>query len=406
MKTWQKSVMLAALAGLCAAPALAERGVPVTERPRPDYDPPRIRIGGLQLMPEMKMGVEYNDNIYAEGDNREADTITTAKPRLQIRSDWSRHALGLDTGAAVGMFASATDENYLDAHLTIDGRLDILRGTNITASLDWQKLHEERGEPDADGAWKNPAEYYQGNAHLQFTRSSGKLTVSSGGHLTVLDYHSVDLLAGGTENLDLRDRTHSTVDGKLAYLLHPGVDSFVSASYHWRRYDLSEAARDSEGYRLGIGSSFDLGGVTSGEIFAGYMRQDYDFRESIDGLWFGGNLLWNVTQLTSVQAEVRSSVKETTQSDSSGINAIDGNLRVDHELRRNLLVGGFVGYTHDDYQSVEITEEYLRLGSRLTYLINRNFRAELLYSHNDKSSSQVDREYRENRVTLSIAGSL
>ncbi len=405
MKTWKKSVMLAALAALCAAPALAERGVPVTERPRPDYDPPRFRIGGLQLMPEMKMGVEYSDNIYAAGDNREGDTITTAKPRLQIRSDWSRHALGLDSGITAGVFASATDENYLDAHLAVDGRLDILRGTSLTASLDGQKLHEERGEPDADGAWKSPAEYYQGNAHLQVTRSSGKLTVSSGGHLSLFDYRSVDLLAGGTENLDSRDRTHSTIDGKLAYLLRPGVDAFVSASYHWRRYDLSEAARDSEGYRLGVGSGFDLGGVTSGEIFAGYMRQDYDFRESIDGLWFGGSLLWNVTQLTSVQAGVRSSVKETTQSDSSGINAIDGNLRVDHELRRNLLVGGFVGYTHDDYSSVEITDEYLRLGSRLTYLINRHFRAELLYSHNDKSSSQADREYRENQVSLSLAGS-
>lgn len=400
------ALLCLSLVFLCVPIASAERGVPISEKPRPDYDPPKIRMGSLLVMPELKLGLEYNDNIYAAKDKNEGDTITTIAPRVQARTDWDNHAFGLSAGLTWGLYTAATDENYLDGNLSLDGRLDILRGTSLSGSIEGGKLHENRGEPDASGAWKQPADYYQGKAALKLTRTTGSVTINTGADITLLDYSSVDLLAGGSENLDNRDRTLSNLDGRFAYLLLPGVDAFITGGYGWRRYDLEEVGRDSQGYRLGLGTGFDLGGVTTGEVFAGYMRQNYEDRESIDGPWVGLNLLWNVTQLTSIQARVASSVKETTQSGSSGINAIDTGLRADHELLRNLLVGGFVDYTRDDYQGVDILDEYLKVGPRLTYLLNRYLRAELSYTHSDKGSSDPEREYRENRGMLSVTGSL
>lgn len=391
---------------LWAPVASAERGVPITDKPRPDYDPPKIRVGSLLVMPELKLGLEYNDNIYATKDKNEGDAITTLTPRVQVRTDWANHALGMSTGLTGGLYASATDENYLDGNLSVDGRLDILRGISLSGSIEGSKLHENRGEPDASGAWKQPADYYQGKASLKLTRTAGNVTINTGADITLLDYRSVDLLAGGSEDLDNRDRTLSNLDGRFAYLLLPGVDTFITGGYGWRRYDLEEVGRDSQGYRLGLGTGFDLGGVTTGEVYAGYMRQDYEDRESIDGPWLGLNLLWNVTQLTSVQARVASSVKETTQSGSSGINAIDTGLRADHELLRNLLVGCFFDYTRDDYQGGDILDEYFKVGPRFTYLLNRHLRAEFTYTLNDKESSDPDREYQENKGMFSVVGSL
>ena len=131
---------------------------------------------------------------------------------------------------------------------------------------------------------------------------------------------------------------------------------------------------------------------------------NYDDRESISGPWFGMSLLWNVTQLTSIQAKAQSSVKETTLDNSPGINAVDTNIRIDHELLRNLLVGGFFAYTRDDYQSVDIVDTLYALGPRATYLVNRYLSAEASYSYRTKDSSESSREYTENVFLISLTG--
>lgn len=403
-------ICTAALLALCATPVLAERGKSVADKSRPDYDAIGIRIGSLTIKPKMSLGLESNDNIYATENNTVSDTITVATPEVEVKSDWSRHALKIVTGVESGLYSSKSDENYLDAKLLLDGRLDVQRESFLTAAAGIQKLHEDRSSPDSSTAWDSPAEYTQSNMDMAYMHGFGRTSITAGTGITSIDYSSVDLVSGGSDSLNERDRILYNVNGRLAYELLPNVKPFLSSRYEWRAYDQSdvqgEPQRDSEGYRIALGTGFDLGGVTTGEIFAGYMQQDYDTLEDVSGPWFGLNLLWNVTQLTSVQAYAQSSVKESTLDNSSGINAIDANIRIDHELLRNLLVGGFFSYTRDDYQSVDITDTYTSLGPRVTYLINRNFNADFSYAYKVKDSNETDREFTENVFLLSITAKL
>ena len=395
---------------MLAGPAASqERGVPVYEKPRPDYDPLGIRAGAFTIRPDLTLGLEYNDNIYAADSGEESDWITTVAPEVDVRTNWVRHALGLNTGLEAGFYGSESDENYVDGHVFLDGRLDVLRGAFLNAAAGYHYLHEERGAPDADAAWDEPANYHRWDGDLSYFHGLGRLSLTLGTDFTRMDYRRVDLVGGGSENLDYRDRNIFDVNARVAYEMHPDVHPFIQTSYNWRRYDnrdpgLSEK-RDSDGYRIGVGTGFDLGGVTSGEIFAGYMSQSYDNLRDISGMWYGMNLLWNVTQLTSVEAGVRKSVKETTARDASGIDAIDTNLRVDHELLRNLLVGAFFDYTYDDYQGRDISDKYYVFGPRVTYLWNRNLSAEAGYTRRIKDSNVSAREYTENRFKVSITGS-
>ena len=384
--------------------AFAQRGVPVTEKSRPDYDALGIRAGAFMVKPQITLGLEYNDNIYATKRSKESDWITTVAPQVDVRSEWSRHSLGINAGVKGGMYASESNENYLDGHIFLDGRLDMLRESFFTGRVGFQRLHEERGSPDANLAWDEPAVYYKTDGDMAYYHGVGKVSFSAGTGITNLDFRSVDLKEGGSRSLSIRDRNIYNVNARVAYELTPDVQPFISTRYEWRRYDKSEAQRDSDGYRIGLGTGFDLGGVTSGEIFAGYMHQDYDDRKNISGFWYGLSLLWNPTMLTSVQADVQSSVKETTLGGSSGIDAVDAGIRVDHELLRNLLVGAFFDYTHDSYKGVNVTDEYYTFGPRLTYLWNRNLSAEAGYAYKAKESNRSDREYTENRFTISLTG--
>ncbi len=407
---WKYSLLLALV--LMAGPALAQdaqdtRGVPVTERPRPDYDALGIRAGAFLIKPELTLGLEYNDNIYATKDNKESDIITLIAPNVDFLSNWSRHALGGSVGAAGGIYGSNPDENYLDAYLLMNGRVDVLRESFMDVALGAMRLHEERGAPDARAGDKEPVVYYRSMADLAYNHGLGRTSLRGGLGVTNYSFQSVKQLDGTTRDPgDERNRNQYNLNARLGYELLPNVQPFAAGRYEWRRYDKKEAARDSDGYRIGLGTGFDLGGVTTGEIYGGYMRQDYKDagRKDISAPWYGLSLLWNVTQMTSIQAEVEKSVKETTLVGASGIDAIDLGLRLDHELLRNLLAGVFFDYTHDDYKGVTFTNTYTTFGPRLTYLWNRNFNAELEYAHRRKDSDLSSTDYTENRFTISVTG--
>ena len=384
---------------------MAQRGVPVTERARPDYDANGIQAGAFIIEPELKVGTEYNDNIYATkvGD-KESDFIFLFAPAVYSRSNWSVHSLGLGAELKAGLYASESDENFVDGRLFLDGRMDVSRGSFLVAYAGIERLHEDRTDPDTQPLWDEPGIYYRGIGSLNYQHGIGRFSVNAGTGVSVYDYRSVDRIDGATDDQDDRDRNIYNVNARLTYNMHPDVSPFITTRYDWRRYDASDVERDSEGTRIGIGTGFDLGGVTSMEVYAGYMHQNYDDRSNISGFWYGLDLLWNPTQLTSVQASAMSSIKETTLGEASGIDAIDASLRVDHELLRNLLLGAFIGYTRNDYENVDLTEEFFSAGPRVTYLWNRNFSAEAGYTYREKDSDVRFREYTQNLFTVSVTG--
>jgi hypothetical protein len=100
------------------------RGATVRDRPRPDYDPIGVPLGGFVAFPSITVSSEYNDNIFATDDNTEDDIITRLRPNVDLRSNWSRHLLGLTLGADLGFYADNTDENFQDFNVVGNGRYE------------------------------------------------------------------------------------------------------------------------------------------------------------------------------------------------------------------------------------------------------------------------------------------
>ena len=378
--------------------------VSILDTPRPDYDPLGIYAGAFNIKPTLRLGTEYNDNIYATDSDRESDWIMLVNPEVDVRSDWSRHSLGLNAALLTGFYTSNSDENWLDGQIFLDGRVDVQRESFFKIGAGFERLHEERGSPESDQAWDEPARYYRTSGNLSYALGLNRFSITAGAGMANLDWKSVDLREGGSRSLDIRDRNLYDVNARIAYELNPDVQPFLTTRYEWRRYDKSEAERDSRGYRIGIGTGFAITSVISGEIFGGYMAQNYDDRENIYGPWYGMSLLWNPTQLTSVEAGAQSSIKETFQEDASGIDAVEAGIRIDHELLRNLLVGAFLKYEQYDYQDEDINDKYYSVGPSLTYFWNRNLSARALYSYRNKNSDVSEREFYENRFLVSISG--
>ncbi|MFO8165436.1 MAG: outer membrane beta-barrel protein [Desulfatiglandales bacterium] len=385
--------------------AKAQRVVSTVDRSRLDCEPMGIRAGAFTINPHLTLCTEYNDNIYAARNDTKSGWIISLSPEVDVQSNWSRHSLKLNAELDPGQYASESKENFMDSHIFMDGRVDMRRESFFRARAGYQHLHEERGSMDVSETWDEPAVYNRTQGKISYYHGLNRFSLTAGAAITTLSWQRVALKEGGSQCLNIKDRNLYNINARIAYELHPDVHPFITTTFDWRHYDKPEAMRDSRGYRIGIGTGFGITGTTSGEVFGGYMLQDYDDRDKISGAWYGMSLLWNLSRLTSIEARAESSVIETTRVDSSGVSAVETKISIDHELLRNLLIGASMDYRRYSYQGEDITDNYYTLGPGLTYLWNRNLSAKAEFNRWIRSSNISDREFTENRFVISITGS-
>jgi len=379
----------------------------VATRARPDYDPIGTRLGGFFLYPTIGVGETYNDNIRFTETNKTSDFITTVTPAVDLKSNWNSHALNFNARADLGRYASNSEEDYNDWQIGTDGRLDILRDTALTGGLKYAELHEGRSSPDQTGA-SEPVTYRQYGPNLQLSQRFNRLRASVGGDLTAYDYDDAKSRSGATLNMDDRDRVDTTGNIRLGYEIVPQYEAFVRGVVNQRNYDArtddSGFQRDSKGWELVAGLSLDLGSVTFGNIYAGYLRQEFDDARlsTINGASYGGDITWNPTTLTTVKFLASRSVDETTLSGAAGSLATRAQATVDHELLRNLILNGNVEYVNNQYEGISREDDIINVGPGADYLLNRYLRLRLRYTYGMRDSSATGSDYDVNTVFLRL----
>lgn len=398
-----------------------ERGVPVLERARPDYDPIGIRRGSFVFFPRASVQVQYDDNIYATDRNPKDDLITILSPALSVRSDWTNHALNFDVNYTAGLYAAQQNELFMDYSATIDGRLDITRNSALSGALSVSHEHEERGSPD-EVFGREPTEFTVYTAQTGYFHRFNRITTLLEGTYNRLDYRDVAAggittnipsnfvvpTSGGQINNDDRDRDEVDVTGRVGYEIQPGYEAFVRGSFNWRSYlqarDDSGFNRDSRGYRVDAGARLDLTGIIFADVFAGYLSQNYEDRAlpTVTGWYTGLTGYWNVTGLTTITGAINRRVGETTQAGASGSLDTDFSLNVDHELLRNVIVSGGLRYANSDYKGFNREDDLYSGNVGATYLVNRNAQLRAAYTHTTRDSNRANLDYSRNIVLLTL----
>jgi hypothetical protein len=145
-----------------------------------------------------------------------------------------------------------------------------------------------------------------------------------------------------------------------------------------------------------------------GEIFAGYESRDYAdaaFAETSE-LAFGAGLKWFPSMLTTISLDGARTIEDTSITAASGYVSTRGEIGVDHELLRNFILSGRLGYENAEYQDVVRNDDILRgsLSGRL--LINNNLHFDAGWEYIDRNSSELPFEYSTGQFQLSLTGKL
>ncbi len=369
------------------------------------YDPLGIRAGSFLIFPSLRIQEVYDDNVFAEPNDTQDDFITVLRPEIRAESNFSRHRLGFTAGGEVAFYVDNNDEDYQDAFVGTDGRLDITRNNYLDAQAQVARGHVSRDDPE-DNPDEDLSELYRYGGSLSFTQLFNRLNFRLTGTVLRTAY---------SDSRDA-DRDQNTYEAALrtGYFVSPRINTFVEGSYNIeerdRNVDFDGDQRDSKGWGVGVGAEVDFTDLLAGEFQVGYRKQTFaegDFDDE-DGIGYGVNLTWTPTRLTTVVASGEGDFRPTS-SEGSGAEAdfrSTAELSVRHELLRNVIVGGNAGYIRDDFSGIDRTDETAIAGANVSYLLNRNFSIDAGYTFANRWSDIADEEYTRNLIRLGITARL
>jgi hypothetical protein len=378
--------------------------VSVQERPRPSYDPLGVRLGGFDLNASVALGVTSTDNVFATEADTESDVATFIRPQATLGSHWSRHALRFRAGAYADNHADFSQDDIVDYYTGVDGRLDIGSRSEVGGGASLNQDHQRREDPDSPAGAAEPIEYKRDTVYLYARHAFSRVRLTGRVQRDAFDYKDTPANGGGTLDQDYRDYDQTLESIRAEYAFSARISAVAEAAVNQREYDNS-SLRDSDGSYLGVGVSFDFTNLLRGQALVTQYSQDYDDPAigTVDGTGFSGNLQWFPTQLTTVSLEAGRTVEDSAFLGDSYIRTRIGG-RVDHELRRNILLNAGARLENREYQGVsERDDDLLAVDVGATYIANRRMRFNVGYGYRQNDSNFIGEDFEENRFTAGVS---
>ena len=241
---------------------------PVAAHPQ-DFKPLGVRAGSFMLHPGVELAAQYNDNILYTNTGEVSDLIWHVRPYITAQSTWSRHSFTASLAADIGRYADYSFRDYEDIFFQVGGTVDVSSRSAFTWGADYMQLHEERNIRSAEQGVE-PTYYDLLGGSLGYDHVFNRMSVGLSYDIQQLDYDdNIDEEGEIIENSD-RDRTQQNVGLRLGYQFKADKQAFFtlgySDNYYDQEFDRNDYYRDSSGYNMGAGISFNITGVLKGDV--------------------------------------------------------------------------------------------------------------------------------------------
>lgn len=367
-----------------------DKNVSVTERPHPEYAARNVRLGAFTLAPTLRTELEYTDNVYGVSTSEQSDTLVRLQPSATLSSNWSRHSLNFYANASIERFFELQQEDNEAWLVGGRGRLDVQRGAAITGEVSTGHSVEARTSSNTVTASDRPIEFDQSNAAVTGYKEFNRVRVGGTASWTSFSYDDGRTPLGVPIDQSYRDRDVTRLSGRVDYAISPDTSIFVQVSGDWRDYDkASIVQRDSSGVETLIGADFELSNLWRGYVGVGWVEQSFDAAafDDFSGYSVRARVEWFPTQLTTVTFRASRSIEDSGLIGSAGIVSDQVGVNVDHELLRNVIISGALGYEKNEFLDLSREDDRWNLGVSGTYLLNRSVGITAGYSRLDQDST-------------------
>lgn len=392
---------------------------PAAARQAENYKPKGVALGAWRLYAEGAVDEVYNDNIYATPTGTVGAFVQRIDPAVELRSNWNNHALNFFAKGRVGLYSVDPGlNNYQDISVGGDGRLDIFRNWNVYGGASWNRRHEENGSPNTvTGVGLPITVYNQTSLNIGYFQKVNRISARLDGRFDNFTYQNNGLgLAQGIIPNNDRDRNEWREGLRFGYELTPGYEIWVRGGLNQRSYfqlDPFGVNRSSTGFDIVGGVLIDLGSITSIEVFAGYMVQNYvsSLYGSIGFPTFGMKGYWNPVNQLWLKPFVQRTIEDSAFTTSAAFINTTFGVDVTYTLRPNLQVDGRADYIIADYIPAAGTqgapyEQYIGVRFGATYSPTERFFIVPSYQYLHRASNQVNGDFNRSIVMLRLGARL
>jgi hypothetical protein len=362
-------------------------------------------VGAFILYPNLTLGTEYNDNIYATDGDEKDDFIFHITPQVRLVSDWDNHMLQFLAEGDFARYADHTSEDTTGYRFLSDGRIDILRDTFATLNVGVTRTFEERGSAN-DQNGKEPTQEDTYGSGGGFHHTFNRFWLDLNGDVVRRKFQNVDAQGGGTINNHDRDRYEYSSLQRFGYDVNPDIGAFLQTTFRRISYDATKDDnndnRDSNDYSLSAGLKLDVTDLIFGDVFGGITHTEYDSSEfdSKTSWTIGGDLTWDITELTTAIFTAARTWEETTVVGSSQALTTTVGATVTHSLLDTVSLDANFNYTREEFEGTNRIDNTYSGGPGVTYLMNRFLHWRLGYTYTQRESDAQGEDYIENVVLL------
>jgi hypothetical protein len=377
---------------------------PAEENP---YEAVGIRLGSFILKPTLETGVTATSNADSSVDGSEA-VLSETTLRLNAASDWASHSATID---AYGTFRETLSGQEVDDFAAgVDAELELELGNDYRAkgTFTYSAAPESAASPVVIvGAADEPLRQTIGGT-LGLEKDVGKARFAVTGGIEHDSYGDADLEGGGVLSQEDRNSTLYSVALRAGYEISPAVTPFVETEFGRNLYDqeIDSAGyrRSSDRYAVRGGLELDLGEKLSGEISAGWIREDFD-DERLDPLstpTVEGEMTWSPQRGTDVTLSGSTVLEGTTTPGESGSVLYSSGIGIEREIRANLTGNANFGAAYRNYAESDGYDVILNADASLTWWLNRYAGVVTRVRHETVASNLPDRDAETNSIFLGL----
>ena len=358
------------------------REVGVADRMLPAFTAQGITLGAFDLYPGLSIGGLYTSNLFANNANRQSDFAVVVRPELTVRTSAGPYQVAAFARGDLRRYAGHASENTEEALAGVEGSVAVGALSSLTAGASYGTFITPRYAADSPVNAAKPLEYSAFNAFAGATIEGASTRVIVRGDVADLRYSDTPSTDGGTLFTRDRDRARYQLLVRAERALSPAVSLYAAGSVNRIDYRLAtNGTRDSNGFGIYAGSSFEVTTLMRGDVRVGYIRQTFDLAglRPLAGLGALGTLVYFPNRLWTITARAESSIQDSGVPGTGGVLHRGGSVRADHELRRYIIASLEGGYFRDTYRGLDRRDRLPYADVALTYLSRGHWNARLGY---------------------------
>ncbi|QNE04878.1 outer membrane beta-barrel protein [Croceicoccus marinus] len=387
-------------------------GQSVRDRARTQFAPVPVYLSGFQIRPSIEADIGYDDNIYARNDIRRDDGIVTVSPELNAQRNVGRFDFDLTLDSEHRRYFDTSSENADNFRGIARAGYGERNDTRADLRVSYAIQSEDRSRIDSISDTSVRGRFEDLDADLSASQRFGPFGVRGNLRYRDVDYLDRRNTSGELIDFSFRDFSIHEAGATLSYAPYQNSEIFVAGRYERRDFVEPDPAnpnaypfdRSADGFRVEAGFRQQVSALLFLRMQAGYLRYKFDDPQlqTVSGLAFDAEVLWNVTPLTSIEIRAQRALDENASPDFAGNRRTELAARVDHELLRNLILTADARISHSSPVGGQSSSTRYDGALGAEYLVSRRFRLLASAHHEQRSSNDSNIEFSRNIVRAGL----